>query len=321
MKKEKIDLSIISPVFQAEEIIDELIIRIEKELYKLDKVYEIILVDDGSLDSSWFKIKENSEKNKKIKGIKLSKNFGQAYAISAGLKECRGECSIVIDCDLQDPIELLPNFLEYYKEGYDLVYGIREKRKESFFNQLLRKLYYKLVRRFSKSDLPLNAGDFMLVGRKSLDALSKISYENIYVRGELHALGVKKKGIKYSRKARKEGKSKFRLFSINILSLAKDGFFSQSNLPLRLSVYFFIAFFIFSILGISTYFFLKIIGMEFPEGYISLVLFILLSIAINSLFFGIIGEYILRIYSMLKSETECIVQDKVINDKKSNDSY
>ncbi len=315
-------VSIVTPVYNEILAIDSYFNKVLNFINDSDFKceFEIIITDNCSTDGTFEKCKEYAETDKRIKVYKFIKNYGYQKSIYFGYSRSNGECALQLDCDLQDPIELLPNFLEYYKEGYDLVYGIREKRKESFFNQLLRKLYYKLVRRFSKSDLPLNAGDFMLVGRKSLDALSKISYENIYVRGELHALGVKKKGIKYSRKARKEGKSKFRLFSTNILSLAKDGFFSQSNLPLRLSVYFFIAFFIFSILGISTYFFLKIIGMEFPEGYISLVLFILLSIAINSLFFGIIGEYILRIYSMLKSETECIVQDKVINDKKSNDS-
>ena len=278
--------------------------------------FEIIITDNCSTDGTFEKCKEYAETDKRIKIYKFIKNYGYQKSIYFGYSRSKGECALQLDCDLQDPIELLPDFLEYYKDGYELVYGIREKREESFFNQLLRKLYYKIVRKFSKSDLPLNAGDFMLIGRKSLDALNKISFENIYIRGELHSLGVKKKGIKYSRKARKEGNSKFKLLSINVLSLAKDGFFSQSNLPLRLSIYFFIAFFIFSITAIFIYFFLKIIGIEFPAGYISLVLFILLSIAINSLFFGIIGEYILRIYSMLKSETECIVQDEFINDNK-----
>lgn len=282
--------------------------------------FEIIITDNCSTDGTFEKCKHYAKNDNRIKVYKFIKNYGYQKSIYFGYSQSKGQCALQLDCDLQDPIELLPNFLEYYKQGYDLIYGIREKRKESFLNQLLRKTYYKLVRRFSESDLPLNAGDFMLVGRKSLDALIKISYENIYVRGELHSLGVKKIGIKYSRKARKEGSSKFRLFSINLLSLAKDGFFSQSNLPLRLSVYFFISFFILSTVGIITYFFLKIIGIEFPDGYLSLVLFILLSIAINSLFFGIIGEYILRIYSMLKSESECIVQDKFINGNKNKDT-
>ena len=311
-------ISIVTPVYNEILTLDSYFKKVLNFINNSDLKceFEIIITDNCSTDGTFEKCKEYAKTEKRIKIYRFIKNYGYQKSIYFGYSQSKGECALQLDCDLQDPIELLPDFLRYYMDGYDLVYGIREKRQESFFNQLLRKLYYKIVRKFSKSDLPLNAGDFMLVGRKPLDALNKISYENIYVRGELHSLGVKKKGIKYSRKARKEGNSKFRLLSINLLSLAKDGFFSQSNLPLRLSVYFFITFFIFSIIGISIFFFLKIIGMEFPEGYISLVLFILLSIAVNSLFFGIIGEYILRIYSILKSETECIVQDEFINDKK-----
>ena len=145
MKKTHKYISVISPVFEAEQIVDELVSRITNELEIINKPYEIILIDDGSMDNSWLKIVENGRTNPNVKGIKLSKNFGQAYAISAGLKECIGDCAVVMDCDLQEDPKYISDLLRRFKNGNEIVFSIIKKKKHSIFKNVTSFLYNKLL--------------------------------------------------------------------------------------------------------------------------------------------------------------------------------
>ena len=310
MKKEKIDLSIISPVFQAEEIIDELIIRIEKELYKLDKVYEIILVDDGSLDSSWFKIKENSEKNKKIKGIKLSKNFGQAYAISAGLKECKGKCSIVIDCDLQENPKYISKLLEKYNEGYEIVLSIFKKRKHNFFKNLTSILYYGLLNFLleDKSKRIYQYGTFSLLSRNVIDTYTSINDYHRHYLSIVRWLGYKSANILIEHDKRFIGNSSYSFKGM--LKLALNGIISQTDRLLRFSIY---IGFLLSMIGFLSIVFIliKYFFDGFQAGWPSIAILIIFSTGLILISLGIVGIYIGKIFEQTKNRPLYIIEETV----------
>ena len=305
-------VSIITPVFNESLAIDRyfktILNFINKNKFDFD--FEIIITDNCSSDDTFEKCKSYAKLDPRIKIFRFIKNYGYQKSIFFGYSKSSGDCVMQLDCDLQDPLTMLSEFIEFFKKGYEIVYGIRVKRKESKSAQFLRKIYYRLVNFVSEGKLPNDAGDFMLVGRKGVNALKKVSHQNIYVRGEIFSLGLKRIGIPYTRDTRIEGESKFKITSLNLLSLAKDGLLSQSTFAIRISVYFSFIFFIVSIIALIVYLILKLNGYNFPDGYVSIVMLLFFITAINSFFFSIIGEYIYRIYSMLKDSSECIIQDQ-----------
>lgn len=218
----------------------------------------------------------------------------------------KGDAAIEYDCDLQDPLEMLPEMLSKWEEGNKIVYGIRAKRAEGKIIILLRTIFYNVLNKIGEHALPPNAGDFMLLDRIIVDKLSKIKNKNPYIRGIIFGYGFKRVGIEYERMARIHGTSKFP-FS-KMLRLAMDGIVSQSTFPLRItSLFGFTVAIITCLTGVWFILNKMFFNANLPEGFTVTILVTLFGISINAIFLGIIGEYIARIYSQITSNIDCTI--------------
>lgn len=304
---EKIELSVIVPVYNSARIFPVLCQRIINALSERKINFEIIAVADGCQDDSVEVISKINKNDSRIKLIEFSRNFGHQAAITAGLSFASGEMVTIMDDDLEDPPELLPQFIDKANEGYDVVYGIRKKRKVSFYQNLLFKFYYRFSGCLIKEKIPYDAGDFCLIKRSVVNILNSMPETNRYLRGMRSWLGFRQTGIPYERGERFSGESGYTFNKY--FSLAFDGLFSFSYRPLiLLNVFGFIIFFsciIISILLIS----LKLTGnMRDVPGWLSLMLSILFMGSIQLISVGILGQYIARIYDEVKRRPNYVVK-------------
>ncbi len=292
--------------------------RLYGRLFKLSSEvnefeFEFVFSDNLSTDGTWEKIRNLAVSDKRIKGIRFSKDIGFQRSILANYAATKGDLVMQLDADLQDPPELLREFLEKWKQGYKVVYGIRKERPENFFLHKFRKFGYFFIDWMSKTSIPRNAGDFRLLDRSVVDLLSQNRSGAPYIRGMIADLGFKQTGIEYIREERKAGNSKFNL--IKLIKLGLVAVFNHSTIPLRLATY----------LGMTILFFSSIYGsyvfyswnqdLNLPKGYTSLTLILLFGIGLISFLLGIIGEYIFRIYLMVAGEPKTIIQDYLNLDK------
>lgn len=225
--------SIIIPAYNEQEVLAESYKRIKSVMETLDGPYEIIFIDDGSRDHTLPMLEELAKKDASVKVLSFSRNFGHQIAVSAGLDYASGRAIIIIDCDLQDPPEVIPEMVERWKQGYDVVYGKRLKRAgESVFKKLTAKAYYRLLKMMSASQIPLDTGDFRLIDKKVRDALCAMPEKNRFLRGMVSWAGFKQAPVEYMRDARWAGETKYSLSKM--LKLAADGITSFSHKPLRL---------------------------------------------------------------------------------------
>ncbi len=315
-------ISIVIPIYYEEKIIDEIVLRVLQAASILSQKYsyEIIFVNDGSQDRSLEKLISHHLKNPHIKIIDLSRNFGHQLAITAGIQYSRGDSVIVMDGDLQDPPEVILDFVAKWEEGFEVVYGVRKKRAgENHFKLWTAKLFYRLIAKLSEIKLPLDAGDFRLMDRKVVRELNRIHESNRYIRGLVMWVGFKHVGVPYERDRRYAGETKYTLHKM--LKFALDGVTSFSDRPLFLSGY--IAF-IFSILAISgvgwvLYGYLTHRDSQ-VTGWASLmtVMFILGAVQLFSM--AIMGQYIGRIYRECRERPLFIVNEMfgIARDKKLN---
>jgi len=307
--KSEIVNSVVLPVYNEEEILPEMIKRIEEVLEALGKTYEVILVNDGSNDSSWQIIAENNRRNPSIKGVSFSRNFGHQVAIIAGLRTAKGRMVAVMDADGQDPPELLPKFFKKCEEGFDVVYAIRKKRKENIFKKMAYSTFYRVMRRIAPFEIPLDAGDFSVINRKIADLLISFREHNPFIRGLRCWGGGKSAGIEYDRLARVKGKSKYSM--VQLMKLAVIGMVSFSKVPLRFSV--FIGFvvsiiaFVFGVINILRY---LILGTPF-SGFATIVVVMSFLGGIQLIMLGMIGEYISFIFDEIKNRPLYLI-DEVI---------
>lgn len=316
-------ISIVIPIYNEEENIHNLCSRLQKASVLWKEDYEILFVDDGSEDKSYKLLLSERAKNKRVKIVKLSRNFGHQSAISAGIKKAKGDAVVIMDGDLQDPPEELEQFLTKWREGYHVVYAIRTKRKESFFKRVAYKIFYLILAKISNIDIPLDSGDFCVMDRKVVDALNKeFPEKNRFVRGLRAYAGFKQIGVKYERAQRAAGEVKY-TFS-KLMKLALDGLLDFSVVPLKLATISGIIISMFSFLaGIFIIFHrildFKIFGyspVDVP-GYASMSIGIYFLSGIILLFLGIIGEYLGRIYFEIKKRPTYIIEDFL--DNKNND--
>lgn len=310
MKKK---ISIITPVYNEEENILIYYQEVTKELKKYRDKYdfEIIIIDNKSTDSSFQVLKKlkDKDKDKELKIYKLSKNYGYQRSIWTGLCQSSGDASIILDCDLQDPVELFQDFIKNWEKGDQIVYGIRNNRQENYFISSLRKIFYKLINKFSENHLPLNAGDFMLIDKIIIDYIKNINEHDIYLRGIIFGFGFNRSGVKYERKKRLKGKSKFN-FS-NLLIFAINSFLNEGVFPLRIATIFGLVLFLVSVLLIIFYIIAKIMSLfYFPPGFATILVALLISTAINGIFIGILGEYIARIQKKTRNLPITTIQEK-----------
>lgn len=226
--------SVVVPVYNEELVVSESYRRLKCVMDSLGRPYEIIFVDDGSNDDTWNILSSICSCDKSVKLIAFSRNFGHQAAITAGMDYSSGRTVVVIDADLQDPPELIPEMLKKWRDGFDVVYGVRSRREgETFFKKASSALFYRLLKNMTDVDMPLDAGDFRLVDRKVCDALKKIPERNRYVRGLVSWLGFRQTGVEFVREKRFAGKTKYPMKKM--LKLAFDGIASFSYQPLKLA--------------------------------------------------------------------------------------
>jgi dolichol-phosphate mannosyltransferase len=269
--------------------------------------YEILFTDNHSTDGTDAVIRHLAEGDTRVRLARFSRNFGFQRSIFAGYALSSGDAAIQLDCDLQDPPALIPTFLEWWERDYQVVYGVRQRRKEPWPVALLRKVYYRLLNRLSSDELPPDAGDFRLIDRVVIDELTKFQDYNPYLRGSIAWMGFKQKGIPYDRASRAAGKSKFTLG--HLIGLALDGLLAHSAAPLRLATYLGVFMGFAACVGAVIYVVGKFaFGQDWPAGFATLVLVQMLTIAMMGFFFGLIGEYLSRMFEQSKGRPLVIIE-------------
>lgn len=304
-------ISIISPVYKAEKIVDELVKRIDTEVSKITDDYEIILVEDGSLDNSWTKIEANCAANKKIKGIKLSRNFGQHYAISAGFEFCTGDVAILMDCDLQDDPKYFAEFLNEHKKGYDVVFSKKKFRKHSYIKNITAQAFNSIFNYLVDNNswkASSDVGSYSLLSRKAINSFNRVQDYRRHYLMIVRWLGYNFSFIDIEHKERFEGKSSYN-FS-KLLNHAIDGITSQSDKILKLTVY--LGFFLSSISFLAALIIvIQSFFSSFQAGWASLSVLILFVGGMIITSIGITGIYIGKIFEQTKNRPLFLVDKKI----------
>jgi glycosyltransferase involved in cell wall biosynthesis len=306
-------LSIVVPVFNEEEVIRLTHVRIIDALDGLKEFdLEIVYVDDGSKDRSPALLSDIAESDRRVCVAFLSRNFGHQPAVTAGLRHASGDIVAVIDADLQDPVELIPEMVTKWREGYSVVYGVRRNRQEPVQNVLAYSIFYRLLSRLSEIDFPRDSGDFCLLDRAVVDAINRLPEKNRFVRGLRAWYGGRQIGIPYDRPRRAAGRSRYPF--AKLLNLAFDGMVSFSVLPLRFIFWLGLSSSISAILGLLFFLAHRIFAFRLfghtpadVPGFTSLILSVLLVGGVQLLSIGILGEYLGRIYLEVKNRPEYIV--------------
>ena len=307
---DKQKISVIIPVFNEEGSISELLNRLQTVLKQQQISSEIILVDDGSTDGTLPILQEFANKNNEVKLIVFSRNFGNQAAVSAGLNYCIGECAIIIDADLQDPPELLPELIAKWQEGYEVVFAQRVARKgESLFKKITASIFYRLLQKLTQVDIPPDTGDFRLIDRKVITTLNEMPEKNRFLRGMVSWAGFRQTGITYVRQERFAGETKFPFFKM--LKFALTGITSFSFVPLQLASYF--GFMVSAGAFISGLYvlYLKFFTDKTIQGWTSLMIALLFLGGIQLITLGIIGEYIGRMSDEVKQRPAYLIREMV----------
>ena len=270
---------------------------------------EFVFTDSHSDDLTWKKLSELAMRDNRVRAIRFSKNVGFQRSILANYLHTRGDAVMQIDADLQDPPEMLETFLDQWRQGFQVVYGIRRKRPEGMLINAFRRIGYRVIDAVSEYPIPCDVGDFRLIDRKVIDALAQIRTTNPYLRGMIAELGFSQTGIVYDRNARVAGESKFGV--MRLIQLGLTAVFNHSTIPLRVASLIGGVMLGVSFLGVLYYFALKLIHPELPQGLASIHVLMLFGIGLQSLLMGISGEYLLRIYLILRAEPIAIVEQSL----------
>ncbi len=302
-------LSVVAPCYDEEGVLPEFLRRIGAVLDGIGGTAEIVLVDDGSRDSTWAILNEAASRDRRIVAVRLMRNHGHQLALTAGLSVCRGERVLIIDADLQDPPELLPEMMRLMDRGADVVYGQRPQREgETLFKRASASAFYRLVGRMTDVDIPLDAGDFRLITRRVLDLLLAMPERHRFLRGMVAWIGGRQVPIVYDRKARVAGESKYPLSKM--IHFAADAITAFSVMPLRAAMTIGwvmaiagLAFFVYSIVG-------WLLGYNLP-GWTSLMAAMGLLGGMQFLILGIIGAYLGRLYDQSKGRPLFMIREIV----------
>jgi polyisoprenyl-phosphate glycosyltransferase len=307
----KIALSIVVPVFNEAQIIEQLVQRMSEAAQSVTDSYEIIFVNDGSRDASLFKLKEACANDPKLHYISFSRNFGHQIAITAGMDYSSGEAIVTIDGDLQDPPELIADMYRQYMEGYKVVYAKRSKRKgETFFKLVTAKMFYRLMARLVSFEIPLDVGDFRLISRDVLEYLKQMKEYDKYIRGQIAWLGFKSTYVMFERDERKFGQTNYPFRKM--LRLAFNGITAFSDSPLKLAtslgfIVCVISFFI-GVFAVYSYLF----NQSTLPGWASTIISITFLGGVQLLSLGIIGEYISRIINNVRDRPLYVIDQTTL---------
>ncbi len=306
-------LSVVVPVYNEAANVDELLRRIAQVVRGLSErpaAYEVILVDDGSRDATFEKLQAAAHDDPHLRIVSLSRNFGHQIAATAGLDAARGDAVVLMDGDLQDPPELIDEFLVKFRQGYDVVYATRRRRAgESRFKLFTAALFYRIIRRLTNVSIPVDTGDFRLMSRRVVAALRNSRERHRFIRGLVSWVGYRQTGIEYDRAERFSGSSKYPISKM--FKFAVDGITAFSEIPLRLATWFG---FLVSIVGflVAIYEVLLHIftGYNLP-GYTSTIFAVLFLGGVQLITIGILGEYVGRIYDEIKGRPLYLVAENV----------
>lgn len=308
------DLSVLVPCYNEAEVLPLMIARLKKCLEALGISWEVIFVDDGSKDATFEQLAAIHREDSRFKVLSLSRNFGHQAALSAGLAAVTGEFVAVLDADLQDPPELLERCLGILREGNDVVYAVRRKRKEALPKRVAYALFYRGLRMIAEVDIPLDSGDFCVMRRNVVEALRSMHERNVFLRGMRAWSGFKQVGMEYDRDTRAAGETKYPFRKL--LRLATDGVFAFSTAPLRIATFLGFAGVIVSLLITGFILAWRFGGFQFMghtarelPGWTAVVCLLLFLGGVQFLILGVLGEYIGRIYSEVKQRPRWIVRE------------
>ncbi len=302
-------LSVVVPVFNEHEALPELRARLTQALASLGP-YEIVIVDDGSTDSSWEVMCALAQEDRHLRLLRLSRNFGHQIAITAGLDAARGDAVVLMDADLQDPPELVPELVARWREGYDVVYAVRTEREgETRFKLWTASLFYKVIRRLARVDIPANAGDFRLLSRRAADALAGMPEQARFLRGMTSWIGFRQTGVTYRREARRTGETKYP--TRKMLRFAADAITSFSSAPLRFVSRLGFIVVVFCVIYLVYTLYQRLFTNQTVPGWTSVIVLVLLIGGMQLLSLGIIGGYIARIFEEVKRRPLYLVGEVV----------
>jgi dolichol-phosphate mannosyltransferase len=299
-------LSVVVPVFNEQETIRQLHRRLAETLSSLGVSHEILFVNDGSRDATPELIREMQQADRNVAAIHLSRNFGHQAAVSAGIDHARGSAVIVMDGDLQDPPEVLPLFVARWREGFEVVYAIRQDRKEGFIKRLGYYLFYRILGAISEIDIPLDSGDFCLMDRRVVDVIKHLPEKMRFIRGLRSFVGFRQVGVTYARAARQAGKPKYTLR--RLVGLGIDGLISFSSYPLRLVTYLGFLTIVVAICMLIWVFIDAFHNHTGPRGWASVLVTVLFMGSIQLFCLGIHGEYVRLIFLETKRRPTYIVR-------------
>jgi len=300
------ELSIVLPVCDERENLPLLFHRLTAVLDAQGMAYEIIFVDDGSRDGSTALLHGLTLDDPRVKVVELARNFGHQVAVSAGLDFARGNAVVVMDADLQDPPEVLPRFIAKWREGYDVVYAIRQQRKDGQLKRIAYATFYRMLRRVANVDIPLDSGDFCIMDRKVVDLLRSMPERNRFVRGIRSWVGLSQIGLPYERQARHGGQPKYTFGRLMLLAL--DGFISFSHTPLRVASLLGLGISLLSFCLAAFYFIKKLSTGLSPPGFATLVVAVFFLAGMQLITVGVMGEYIGRIFDEVKRRPLYVVR-------------
>ncbi|MBX7168842.1 MAG: glycosyltransferase family 2 protein [Pirellulales bacterium] len=299
-------VSVVIPCFNEQEVLPLLFERLQAVLPTWGTDFEVILIDDGSRDATWALLLEVHRRDPRWKLLRLARNFGHQTALRAGLQASRGDLVVVLDADLQDPPEVLPRFFDQWKAGHDVVYAVRQHRKEGWFMRTAYSSFYRTLSLLSEFDVPLDSGDFCLMDRQVVELIKAMPERQPFIRGLRSWVGFSQVAVSYERDARAAGKSKYNFR--RLMALALDGILSSSTYPLRLATWFGATVSCIAFAAAVLTLFIRIFavqvepwGLRPAPGIASTIICVLFLGGVQLLCLGILGEYLGRIYENVKS--------------------
>lgn len=305
-----VEFSFVIPVLDEYETLPELARRLLPVMDELDGCCEVILVDDGSTDGSFEVMRKLHDADPRFRALRLSRNFGHQIAITAGLEHARGAAVLIMDGDLQDPPEIVPTLVEKWREGFEVVYAVRDERAgESRVKLTTATWFYRLMGRMSEIDIPVDAGDFRLVDRRVVDAVKAMPEHRRYLRGMFSWVGYDQTGVHYTREVRHAGRTKFSMRKM--LAFAADGVVSFSTVPLRMTMTLGFVVSGLSFLAAIWGAFVKVADLYVIPGWASIVVVMGLLGGVQLTVLGVMGEYVARIHDEVKQRPLYLLRDQL----------
>jgi len=305
---DQVVFSVVAPIFNELENLPELYRRVKAVMEGLGEPWELVLVDDGSRDGSTKRIRELARQDPHVRPVIFARNFGHQIAVTAGLDYARGQAVIIMDADLQDPPEVIPDLVAKWREGYQVVYAVRAEREgETWFKKTTAALFYRLIYRITDVDIPLDTGDFRLLDRRVVEVLKTMRERHRFLRGVAAWVGFRQTGVKYKRAARHAGETKYPLRKM--LKFAFDAITGFSYLPLQIATYLGFLSAGLSILAIPLVVVLRLAGSQAFYGQATTLIAVLFLGGVQLISLGILGEYVGRLYDEAKGRPLYVVAE------------